>query len=483
MEHHPSHCWALQRLLDFTPAAPLQGFKVENPLGTGKIRDLATGRCLALMKCSGSDANLNTCTNMCAANTCAPARLRLVMRSPESAADPLPSRLSCSCSLSGDHSVVVLDMCSDSADGCGGKSQQWKVHPAADKPGYGVFESALGPRCLNAALHPVRRCHGFSPHTLSSGTVSMLTRNGMLSQEAVEGFSLIVWNCALTSCGSPGINSNQCFHFDPTTGHLTTPGPSETPDGCKGEDCCLTGKNCVAPCSLPMGWGGWVLFGALILASVYLGSSMAYTARAGTLDLGAPATWSPHKPQLLALVGLVVDGAKFATDGFMLPQAGTDKPSGRALLVDSAAEMAVREARETAAAGLRKKQKQAKVGHRTGLQEAAMVGDLKKVKKVLLAKEKGLDKGDPRGQTAFHHACAGGHVDCVKELVKAGCDTLRMNDGGVTGWELARKSGRTATLEALRKYGSKGHEGLQLELALEEATAAEEAAATAAVAR
>ena len=72
---------------------------------------------------------------------------------------------------------------------------------------------------------------------------------------------------------------------------------------------------------------------------------------------------------------------------------------------------------------------------RTALHEAAMVGDLKKVKKELVSgavdekqygknKKKSsslppLDTGDLHGMPAYHLACSKGHTDCVKELVKA----------------------------------------------------------------
>jgi ankyrin repeat protein len=114
------------------------------------------------------------------------------------------------------------------------------------------------------------------------------------------------------------------------------------------------------------------------------------------------------------------------------------------------------------------------------MHEAAMVGNLKFVKKHAAAesaKKRALDEGDARGCTAFHLACAGGHAECAKALLKAGCDALRTNNAGETGWELARQSGRGEVMAALRKYGKKGHQGLQLQLALEEAMFEEAAAA------
>eukprot|EP01051_Picozoa_sp_SAG22_P007777 SAG22_NODE_560_length_9102_cov_54.310785_4_plen_244_part_00 len=204
----------------------------------------------------------------------------------------------------------------------------------------------------------------------------------------------------------------------------------------------------------------------------------------------------------------VVDGVRFAAGGFKPPAgaaAGGDLPSGQALLAETPEEAGCRAAREAATAAVKARQKAARVGDggRSALQEAAMIGDLKKLQKELAktgsggrggkekkkAKEKekkdgggSLDTADPRGNTAFHHACAGGHLDCVKELVKAGCDTLRTNDGGATGWALAKQGRREPTLAALRKYGGKGHAHLGLEFALEQAVAAEEAAAAAAAA-
>ena len=54
-----------------------------------------------------------------------------------------------------------------------------------------------------------------------------------------------------------------------------------------------------------------------------------------------------------------------------------------------------------------------------------------------------LDAGDSRNYTAFHVACAGGHVECVRLLCQAGCDTEVVNDVGLTGWELAAQLQRT----------------------------------------
>ena len=48
-----------------------------------------------------------------------------------------------------------------------------------------------------------------------------------------------------------------------------------------------------------------------------------------------------------------------------------------------------------------------------------------------------MDDGDPRGCTAYHHACAGGQLECVKLLLRAGAGTLATSAGAETGWDLA----------------------------------------------
>eukprot|EP01051_Picozoa_sp_SAG22_P007778 SAG22_NODE_560_length_9102_cov_54.310785_5_plen_68_part_00 len=59
-----------------------------------------------------------------------------------------------------------------------------------------------------------------------------------------------------------------------------------------------------APCSLPMGWGGWFLVGCLLAGMSFLAAGMVVNAKAGTLDIGDPSTYSPFKPQLQAVGGL-----------------------------------------------------------------------------------------------------------------------------------------------------------------------------------
>ena len=206
--------WVSISDLDFSKCKPgdaHQSFSIESMDSVGTIKDEATSRCLAVKECTGTDGptDLNKCSS--------------------------------TCELTGTHKVVVLDACSSSSDGCGGKSQQWTTKK--DATGVLQFNSALNKAgaaemCLNAAGDPT----------------------------AVEGFSFIVWACG--AAGPP--NQNQWFHYDSDTGAITTEAPGKPADGCTGVGCCLTAKPCVAPCSLPMGWGGHFILALSALCSVYL---------------------------------------------------------------------------------------------------------------------------------------------------------------------------------------------------------------------
>jgi hypothetical protein len=57
-----------------------------------------------------------------------------------------------------------------------------------------------------------------------------------------------------------------------------------------------------------------------------------------------------------------------------------------------------------------------------------------------------INAGDQRRFTAFHCACAAGHVECVRALLAAGCDTTLRNDVGLSGWELAHELHRASVL-------------------------------------
>ena len=77
-----------------------------------------------------------------------------------------------------------------------------------------------------------------------------------------------------------------------------------------------------------------------------------------------------------------------------------------------------------------------------------------------------LDCGDQWGSTAFHHACAGGHVETLELLLAAGCKTTLTDDRGKTGWALARAAGpsRQAVTDLLTAQAQGGHKHLRLEL-------------------
>ena len=112
--------------------------------------------------------------------------------------------------------------------------------------------------------------------------------------------------------------------------------------------------------------------------------------------------------------GLVRDGIAFArTGGYKASSDGTHHfEDQKPLLRGSVAKKTWREKCEA----IRAKQKPARVGkQRTAMHEAAMIGSVKLLKRVVAAEKKELDNGDARGCTAFHLAWAGNHFECVKK--------------------------------------------------------------------
>ena len=81
----------------------------------------------------------------------------------------------------------------------------------------------------------------------------------------------------------------------------------------------------------------------------------------------------------------------------------------------------------------------------------------------------------PRCVEACPVACANGHADVVKALLKAGCSTSMLNDSGRTGWDLAQEMGRTNVTELLSKLATKGSKKLSAEARVKELEAQYEA--------
>ena len=94
---------------------------------------------------------------------------------------------------------------------------------------------------------------------------------------------------------------------------------------------------------------------------------------------------------------------------------------------------------------------------------SAIVGEKAKLERMLAKPGIQIDGVDERGYTAFHQACGNGHVDCVKVLVGAQCDTTKRNAVRLTGWQLASSMKKAAVCELLESYAAKGHEGLAAE--------------------
>ena len=65
---------------------------------------------------------------------------------------------------------------------------------------------------------------------------------------------------------------------------------------------------------------------------------------------------------------------------------------------------------------------------------SAIIGEHAKLTRLLAKPGIQVNGVDERGYTAFHQACGNGHVDCVRVLLDAQCDTTCRNAVRLTGW-------------------------------------------------
>ena len=110
---------------------------------------------------------------------------------------------------------------------------------------------------------------------------------------------------------------------------------------------------------------------------------------------------------------------------------------GGAQKTKDGAASAVEAAAELLAEGGSPQKQASSRGSRSALHAEAAIGNATQLSELLRKGELETNAGDQHGWTAFHCACAGGHVDCIHELLNAGCDTTLVNETGLSGWELA----------------------------------------------
>ena len=173
----------------------------------------------------------------------------------------------------------------------------------------------------------------------------------------------------------------------------------------------------------------------------------------------------PHRAFWLRVGGLVRDGVAFAKAGGGV-RSGADalEPLAEPAAAEGGGEA---EAGRAERAGVKAK---AGVDRRKGargeLHAAAMAGRAGRLKKLLKQTQpsgKELDAADAKGWTAYHHACALGHADCVKLLCVAGTGTAVATPAGETGWQLAEQLRQPKVCALLARFAKKGHPALALE--------------------
>lgn len=128
----------------------------------------------------------------------------------------------------------------------------------------------------------------------------------------------------------------------------------------------------------------------------------------------APGDWLPNHQFWAALYGLVIDGVGLVARG--------GKPAGYAEISAAVDAMAKEKATGGGVSLLAEEEevedgvltkRQATRSQPTSLHSAATVGDVKKLERLLKASGcPQIDCGDSRRYTAFHVACAAGHLDC-----------------------------------------------------------------------
>ena len=236
---------------------------------------------------------------------------------------------------------------------------------------------------------------------------------------------------------------------------------------CNGPSCARVSGHFAPPC---VPWG-WIFTIMLLVGSILYGFvGMFINQRQGLDEMPNAAFWRET-------AALVRDGFAFATasaGGGVSSAMSRSRSSytpvegqGGAAAADQQEESPEAEEARKLRRKLEKKLKPSTPGPRTRLIEASIIGRRRTVKELLGDRDRAeLDCGDQRGSTAFHHACAGGHVETLELLLAAGCKTTLTDDRGKTGWALARAAGpsRQAVTDLLTAQAQGGHKHLRLEL-------------------
>ena len=167
--------------------------------------------------------------------------------------------------------------------------------------------------------------------------------------------------------------------------------------------------------------------------------------------------------------GLVLDGVTYTSiaaggDGYEPVGASRKEKTQVVAAAETEEEQQLRIALEEASSKFESMKAPAKTTQeRSRLIQASMMGEKDKVKSFAKKDADTIDVGDKRGFTAYHHACANGHAEVVKALLKAGCNSAMLNDGRRTGWDLALEMGRANVTELLSKLAAKGSKKLRAE--------------------
>lgn len=287
------------------------------------------------------------------------------------------------------------------------------------------------------------------PNTYWSGG-EQTTKDGISLQECKDGCcnsdECIAYGHCMdgpTSCIWP-IPAQHCTWYKTRGGRLTRSDGHFTGIFHAASHCtAVPGANGDAGDKMPdfeteEGWEVVVMLCAVALMYGGAGVARRYATGSGS--------WVPNMPFWSNLIGLVHDGAAFSARPAMRRQsrhgsaavsrATTGEVGLGASLISSSAAASHRAGR----------------GRPTELHVAASVGQVARLQAQIDSARPGdLDACDTKSYTPFHVACAGGHTDCVRALLVAGCDPMLRCDTGYTGWELAAQLKRDAVVALQRQ--------------------------------
>ena len=150
-----------------------------------------------------------------------------------------------------------------------------------------------------------------------------------------------VWNFGATCTDFSGGALNSEFSHDSKSRQLKLLNTDRADKlGCPAASCCLQAEPCVAPCTLPAGFG-WIFITVLVIGCcLYVSIGVSHSVKVRGVPLSAEVgQLLPHTEHWLALVGLVKDGMLFSKARYEAYRSGGVQAGVEGLLAPHAPEV------------------------------------------------------------------------------------------------------------------------------------------------